>query len=135
MDVNAEFLRSFKSFVELVGEEVKFEDATSLLDECIAIELPRHRLAYHYRSKHESLISFSNHNFYDDNLYTFPSVDTQNSRIDFRYVDLEKVKNKSVISQDEIKAILNAFREIYENPKTKDKSVGIIVFPSWLPCS
>ena len=93
----------FSAGIELSGEDIKFEDATSLLDECIAIELPRHRLSYHYRSKHESLISFSNHNFYDDNLYTFPSVDTANSRVEFRYVDFEKEKNKSKISSDEIK--------------------------------
>jgi hypothetical protein len=118
----------FSAGIELSGEDIKFEDATSLLDECIAIELPRHRLSYHYRSKHESLISFSNHNFYDDNLYTFPSVDTANSRVVFRYVDLEKEKNKSKISSDEIKVILNTFKEIYDNPQTKNKSVGIIVF-------
>ena len=118
----------FSAGIELKGEDIKFEDATSLLDECIAIELPRHRLSYHYRSKHESLISFSNHNFYDDNLYTFPSVDTANSRVEFRYVDLEKEKNKSKISSDEIKVILNTFKEIYDNPQTKNKSVGIIVF-------
>lgn len=61
----------FSAGLELEGEDIQFEDASSLLDECIAIELPRHRLSFHYRSKHESLIQFSNVYFYNSNLYTF----------------------------------------------------------------
>ena len=34
------------------------------------------RLKWHYRSAHESLISFSNVSFYDADLLTFPSIDT-----------------------------------------------------------
>ena len=31
------------------------------------------RLGWHYRSRHESLIAFSNHHYYGDELQTFPS--------------------------------------------------------------
>ena len=34
---------------------------------------PKHRLQWHYRSRHESLIAFSNHYIYDDDLVIFPS--------------------------------------------------------------
>jgi len=33
------------------------------------------RLKWHYRSVHESLITFSTSSFYDADLYTFPSID------------------------------------------------------------
>lgn len=33
------------------------------------------RLEWHYRSRHESLIAFSNYHYYDNGLLTFPSVD------------------------------------------------------------
>lgn len=118
----------FKAGLELAEDEIQYDDAVSLLDECISIELPRIRLAYHYRSKHESLISFSNHNFYNDNLYTFPSPNTANSLVEFNYVSLEEEKKNSKISKEEIDAICNKFKEIYSNPKTRLKSVGIIVF-------
>ena len=118
----------FKVGIKLEEEEIVFEDATSLLDECIAIELPRIRLSYHYRSKHESLISFSNHNFYNDKLYTFPSPNTQNSFVEFKYVDLKEKKKDTSMTKEELNAICNTFKEIYTNEKTNKKSVGIIVF-------
>lgn len=51
-----------------------FEVFDSILDECLGIGLPVKTLRWHYRSKHEDLIAFSNHRFYDDSLITFPSA-------------------------------------------------------------
>lgn len=118
----------FSAGLELEGEDIQFEDASSLLDECIAIELPRHRLSFHYRSKHESLIQFSNINFYNSNLYTFPSPNTAASMIDFKFVDLKNDKKDSSITKEELDAILDVFKDVYTNEKTKTKSLGIIVF-------
>ena len=118
----------FSAGLELEGEDIQFEDASSLLDECIAIELPRHRLSFHYRSKHESLIQFSNINFYNNNLYTFPSPNTAASMINFKYVELKSEKKDSSITKEEIDAIINTFKSIYTNTKTLNKSLGIIVF-------
>lgn len=118
----------FSAGLELAENEVQYEDAISLLDECIAIELPRIRLSYHYRSKHESLISFSNHNFYNDNLYTFPSADISSNPIEFNFVELKEDKKDSSLSKEEIKMICTKFKDAYMNEKTKGKSVGVIVF-------
>ncbi len=49
------------------------EDLESVLDECGAAGLPRMHLDWHYRSRHESLIAFSNHHYYDNRLLTFPA--------------------------------------------------------------
>lgn len=48
----------------------------SLLDECQAIipVLQESHLKWHYRSRDERLIKFSNHYFYDNGLITFPSA-------------------------------------------------------------
>jgi len=54
------------------------EPLESLLDDCVAINpvfLPTY-LAWHYRSRDERLISFSNHYFYNNGLVTFPSAST-----------------------------------------------------------
>ncbi|MCR5462430.1 MAG: DUF4011 domain-containing protein [bacterium] len=118
----------FSAGLELEGEDIQFEDASSLLDECIAIELPRHRLSFHYRSKHESLIQFSNIYFYNSNLYTFPSPNAASSMIDFKYVDLKNEKKDSSITKEELDAIINTFKDVYTNEKTMNKSIGIIVF-------
>jgi superfamily I DNA and/or RNA helicase len=47
-------------------------DMERILDECLAAGVPQHSLDCHYRSRHESLITFSNTRHYDSNLVTFP---------------------------------------------------------------
>jgi len=53
-------------------EETIADDAESILDVCLK-QLPFRRLRWHYRSQHESLIQFSNDQFYDGDLIVFPS--------------------------------------------------------------
>jgi very-short-patch-repair endonuclease len=52
------------------------EPLESLLDDCVAVRpvFSEGRLLWHYRSKDERLIKFSNHYFYDNALITFPSA-------------------------------------------------------------
>jgi very-short-patch-repair endonuclease len=50
------------------------ESLESILDEFSAIGLPQRRLNWHYRSRHEDLIAFSNNAFYNGELVTFPSA-------------------------------------------------------------
>ena len=42
-----------------------YSDAESVLEEFMGAGMPMSRLRWHYRSAHESLISFSNVTFYD----------------------------------------------------------------------
>jgi len=53
-------------------EIVGLEDSESILESVMPMFNTR-RLRWHYRSKHESLIAFSNKNFYDSDLVLFPS--------------------------------------------------------------
>ncbi|MBV9773688.1 MAG: DUF3320 domain-containing protein, partial [Gemmatimonadetes bacterium] len=65
-----------------------YEDSESILEEFMGAGVPMSRLRWHYRSAHESLISFSNVSFYDADLYTFPSVETGTDAagLQFEYV-------------------------------------------------
>jgi superfamily I DNA and/or RNA helicase/very-short-patch-repair endonuclease len=56
-------------------EDGGVEDLESILDECATIGMPQKMLLWHYRSRNESLIAFSNAYYYDNRLYTFPSAD------------------------------------------------------------
>lgn len=58
-------------------EIAAIQDTESILDICM-ITYQKRRLRWHYRSEHESLIAFSNHQFYDDNLIIFPSPKGKN---------------------------------------------------------
>lgn len=54
-------------------EELALDDSESILDICMQTYRPARRLCWHYRSEHESLVNFSNHEFYDKDLILFPS--------------------------------------------------------------
>ncbi|MHC6219826.1 DUF3320 domain-containing protein [Arthrobacter sp. MMS24-S77] len=59
------------------GDEVEnditaVEDMESILSECVEARVPRQWLSWHYRSQDESLIAFSNQQYYDSKLSSFP---------------------------------------------------------------
>ena len=67
----------FFSSTNVDVEEACIDDMESILEDCRTLEIPSLQLSWHYRSRHESLIAFSNNEYYDDSLITFPSVDDQ----------------------------------------------------------
>ncbi len=66
--------------------DADFEVFDSILDECLGIGLPVKTLRWHYRSKHEDLIAFSNHQFYDDTLITFPAAKAKHDSLGVKMV-------------------------------------------------
>lgn len=54
------------------GEISVVEDMESILSECVEARVPRQWLSWHYRSQDESLIAFSNQQYYDSKLSSFP---------------------------------------------------------------
>ena len=63
-------------------------DMESILDRgCSIGGMPRLRLRWHYRSRHESLIAFSNKEFYQNDLVVFPSchTDTEDLGLKMQY--------------------------------------------------
>ena len=80
------------------GERVAIAlDADSLLNQA-ARNLPATLLAWHYRSRHESLISFSNAAFYEGRLITVPDrrVDAQAGEVAPRRSDAEAAARDAV---------------------------------------
>ena len=49
------------------------EDAESILEECVEFGLPSEMLSWHYRSRDEVLIAFSNRHYYEGRLSSFPA--------------------------------------------------------------
>jgi very-short-patch-repair endonuclease len=71
------FLRSTSSEDGEQVEDVDTEalDEESILDLCTKTFQPVRRLKWHYRSRHASLIAFSNRHFYNNELVVFPSCE------------------------------------------------------------
>ncbi len=66
--------------------EIETHDLDSILDECLGAGIPTVELSWHYRSRHESLIAFSNIAYYGGRLVTFPSPVTTDQAVSFRHV-------------------------------------------------
>ena len=58
---------------EIEGEEESAADEESILSECVQARVPREWLSWHYRSRDESLIAFSNSKYYAGKLASFPA--------------------------------------------------------------
>ena len=104
------------------------DDYESILDLCATLRLPRQRLKWHYRSKREALIAFSNRHFYEGELVTFPSVlDVDGSSgVSFCFVENGRWAGRGAggLNQAEAERIADmVMRHAAEQP---DKSLGVI---------
>jgi len=110
------------------GDDDTEEDLESIIDECLGAGVPSHRLTWHYRSRHESLIAFSNHNYYDNELITFPAAETRASAVEWRRVQGVYAKGKGRNNQIEAKAIVEETVKRLTDPVfvASGKSIGII---------
>ncbi|WP_345952877.1 DUF3320 domain-containing protein [Mucilaginibacter sp. PAMB04168] len=111
-------------------ENIDKEDLESILDDCLALSMPSHHLLWHYRSKHESLIAFSNAKYYENKLLTFPSTDDIVSKVQFVHVPGFYDKGKSRQNRFEAKAIVDEVVHRLSDPELAKRSIGIITFSS-----
>jgi hypothetical protein len=113
------------SIGEIDEESVALEDQESILEDCLAISMPYIYLQWHYRSKHESLIAFSNENYYKGELYTFPSPDNLVSKVTLRQVEgfYSNRQNKA-----EAKSIVDEIMRRLKDPVLSKRSIGVVTF-------
>src|SRR5205085_1354 len=104
--------------------EPLYEDSESILEEFMGAGLPQCRLKWHYRSAHESLITFSNVSFYDADLYTFPNVETDSDDfgLSFEYVEGGVYEGKGLNLVEARRVADEVVRHVKANP---DLSLGI----------
>jgi very-short-patch-repair endonuclease len=112
------------------GDSDTEPDLDSILDEALAARVPLHRLTGHYRSRHESLIAFSNHAYYKGELVTFPSADTRDTAVVLHKVDGVYARGKGRTNQIEAQAVVNAAIEHFSNPTRNELSLGIVTMNS-----
>jgi hypothetical protein len=118
-------------FVNVGGddEDVETEDLDSVLDDCLALGIPEKHLNWHYRSKHESLIAFSNIMYYSSRLCTFPSPDAMDSKVKLKYIDGGVYeRGGSKCNKQEADAIVNEVITRLKDDKLRRSSIGIVTF-------
>jgi len=121
---------SFFSTNTFDEDNVEQEDLESILDDCLALSIPSHHLRWHYRSKHESLIAFSNAMYYDNNLLTFPSTDDLANKVKLVKVKGFYDRGKSKQNRAEARAIVDYVVFRLSSPTLGRKSMGIVTFSS-----
>lgn len=111
-------------------ENADREDMESILDDCLTLSMPSKYLRWHYRSKHESLIAFSNSKFYENMLFTFPSPDDISTKVTNVFVPGYYDRGKSRQNAFEAKAIVEEVIFRLSDPILSNKSIGIVTFSS-----
>ena len=129
---------SFFERMDLPAEEEEEKDveeepveSESILDMALSKFPAPRKLKWHYRSKHESLIAFSNNHFYDSSLIIFPSAKFKSEKlgVKFKFVKAGGY-SKNRVNLLEAKAVAEAaltfMKENLELPETKQQSLGIV---------
>lgn len=119
----------FDSMNKTEDEETVASESESILDICLNLYKPIRQLRWHYRSQHESLIDFSNKQFYEDNLIVFPSPSSKNSEelgVKYHYIENSAYQNSR--NKVESKIIVEHLEKQMKN--YPDKSIGIGTFNS-----
>ncbi|MGK0270703.1 MAG: very-short-patch-repair endonuclease [Cocleimonas sp.] len=85
------------------------EQSESILDVSFPMFNAR-RLRWHYRSRHESLIAFSNQEFYDSNLVVFPSPSSKSDEFGIKFTHVKSGRFVNQHNIEEAKVIAEAVR-------------------------
>ena len=110
-------------------DNLENEDMESVLDDCLALGIPQRHLIWHYRSKHESLIAFSNIMYYGNKLCTFPSPDAPDSRVRFVRVE-DGVYDRGFTKRNKAEgdALVAEVVRRLSDPNLRKSSIGIVTF-------
>ncbi|MCD8308113.1 MAG: DUF4011 domain-containing protein [Clostridia bacterium] len=110
-------------------EHPEAEDLDSVLDDCLALGIPQKHLIWHYRSKHESLIAFSNIMYYSSKLCTFPSPDALDSKVKLRYIENGVYdRGMTKCNKKEAEALVEEVIRRLKDERLKRSSMGIVTF-------
>jgi very-short-patch-repair endonuclease len=105
-------------------------DLESILDECLGASLPTRNLNWHYRSRHESLIAFSNSRYYGGSLVTFPSPFTDDRAVSFHHIKGVYEKGGARINKSEAKALVADLVRRLKSPGFRESklTIGVVTF-------
>ncbi|MCI0686855.1 MAG: DUF4011 domain-containing protein, partial [Sporichthyaceae bacterium] len=110
---DADSAKDFESILDLVKSAGAFRS------------LP---LRWHYRSRHEGLIAFSNASFYHGNLVTFPSAEHRGADVGVELFVVDGVYRRGTTRDNPVEAAKVAERVIHHFDTRPDLSLGVVTF-------
>ena len=106
--------------------EVLATMAESILDLSLSAWHPPRHLQWHYRSRHSSLIQFSNARFYDNRLIVFPGPDENREGNGIRYHHVADGTAKGGLNPIEAERVTDAACTFMADPANRDLSMAIV---------
>lgn len=111
------------------------KDLESVLDEARASGVPTLQLNWHYRSRHESLIAFSNWNYYGNRLVTFPAAESLDRGVTLTHIAGALYdRGKSRTNRQEAEAIVvdavARMKRCLARAEEKRLTYGVVTFNS-----
>lgn len=114
-----------------VYDEEQLEVFDSVLDQCKGAgglrSLP---LNWHYRSRHEHLIAFSNHRFYDGRLHTFPGALQEGSDVGVELFKVDGVYRRGTTRDNQVEAEAVIDRVLFHTEHHPELSIGVVALSS-----
>jgi very-short-patch-repair endonuclease len=108
-------------------EEDAFDEFESILGLCKGTEIMRSLpLRWHYRSLHESLITFSNYKFYDGNLVTYPGAVDADQSLGIEHFLVDGVYRRGGRRDNPAEAEFVAQRVLHHAQAHPHLSVGVV---------
>ncbi len=104
-------------------------DLESVLDELMSNQVRHKRLQWHYRSRHEGLITFSNRQYYENDLLTFPSPEAGHGGVHFRHLPEARYdKGGSRTNRKEAEALVTELVQRLRRTDGPRRSYGVVTF-------
>lgn len=104
------------------------EDLESILDECLGAGVPALSLRWHYRSRHERLIAFSNQHYYEGQLVTVPAPSTEDRAVHLVRVAGVYDRGGTRTNPAEAAAVVDAVQQHFQDPARLHQTVGVVTF-------
>lgn len=122
---------------ESAPDENDVVELESILDEAVAKQIPEQWLGWHYRSRHETLIDFSNQRYYENRLNVFPAAARQVAGLGVSWhpvsdgvyygsgcKDRRKERTNPVEAERLVAHLVNSLRQ----STPEDRSFGVVTF-------
>jgi very-short-patch-repair endonuclease len=101
-------------------------DFESILDRCKAQGFRALPLNWHYRSRHESLITFSNYSFYEGRLHTFPGAVFESPDLGVGLFKVDGEYRRGATRDNPIEAETVVDRIVYHRRHHPEATIGVV---------
>ena len=105
-------------------------DFESILDRCKGQGLRSLPLLWHYRSRHESLITYSNRSFYDGRLHTFPGALADSPDLGVELIRVDGVYERGGTRHNRIEAETVVDRVLHHRRRHPHLTIGVVTLSS-----